>query len=195
MSLRAIGRQIGVDQRQVQRWLAGGDQPAPKEITGLDGRRYRLGKASAPEVSPATADVWRRGLLPADFHDMARELEIQKGALTELFRVIRRVEKRANTGQSLTNGEWRELYNRVGQEELIRAGLWDLEPYEDGLPVDHRLAELIGALMDFLTPAGLKWLIGDQTPCCPAPAVREDAATADEQGTSAPAGDRTTADE
>jgi hypothetical protein len=50
-SLRAIGAKLGVDQKQVQRWLkAVQGQAVPRRVVGLDGKSYR-GSAALPEFN------------------------------------------------------------------------------------------------------------------------------------------------
>jgi hypothetical protein len=59
LSLRAIGEQLGVDQKQVQRWLKALDAPKPARVLGLDDRTYRQTSAvdDGITVVPPTADT------------------------------------------------------------------------------------------------------------------------------------------
>lgn len=158
LSLRAIASKLGVDQKQVQRWLkAAGSQPMPRRVRGQDGRSYPARRVSAPDATDEqVADrTWmyskqldELGAAYWDLRALTRAILAEHTALKKAYR------------QGLTLEEAQPLVEAARCQILQRSDLWDPDR-EDGNPPDLDLTGPIGALADWLTPDGLNILLSD----------------------------------
>jgi hypothetical protein len=161
-SLRVIGKQLGVDEKQVRRWLkAAGDQAKPRRVEGLDGRTYRAARVSAPDDdNMLTADT-----LPTPdwwgWEDTYKALLVLRRAMLAENHAFFDAKD-----QGLPEDECWKQANLARVKILVRAQLWDPSPAdpeypEDCDPPDGRLEGLLARLASWLTPEGRELLHDD----------------------------------
>jgi hypothetical protein len=133
LSLRAIGQRMGVDQKQVQRWLkAAGDQAAkPAQVKGLDGRSYRVSAPGGNKDTTADSEEDRRRDRREFVHE-ANELFYLRYKLRALQRVAN-AERNA-----LIEAERRGLTHYEGRQEADAARTLALRCYEGRIDAGSR---------------------------------------------------------
>jgi hypothetical protein len=156
LSLRAVGKRLGVDEKQVRRWLkAAGEQdrPSPSRVVGTDGRTYHVGPVSAPDADPratvsAVAHYNRLVGLYRDLQALARAASVEAAALR----------KAAERGEPVEAAM--QAARAAGLAVLTRAGLW----HPDDDRPDESLELFILSLAERLTPEGRESLLEELTP-------------------------------
>jgi hypothetical protein len=150
LSLRAIGKKLGVDQKQVQRWLlAAKDPPRPRRVQGLDGHNYPAAKVSAPEGGETNA---ADGVSWLEHNILCALYERLAGARHVVVTMIQAWRK-ANR-QGLSASEATPLVAAARQQALRRTELVDDED-------DGRLELLLADLAGWLSRDGLALLRDD----------------------------------
>jgi hypothetical protein len=164
LSLRAIGQQLHVNEKQIRRWLKStGTDGVLRQIKGLDGKTYRVRvsaaakeQVSAPEKQPSTEKVSARGTQPSSEEVSAREKRraaARKGAETrrrnteEYLRVLRAAEERRR--------KQRESEQQSREEEERRWKQRESEQKSREDPLDsffRELAERVGTTPQQLRP-------------------------------------------
>jgi hypothetical protein len=164
LSLRAIGERLGVDQRQVQRWLKAAGQAKPARVTGRDGRRYRGARVSAAGgASSSVADKEAQTAYSWDLSDLSRQYEglraLQRATAAE-FRALRRA-----AIQGVPPVEGARLAAEARRRVLSAGKLWDDSvadsDREDGELPDDGLELLLVHLAEWLTTDGVELLCDD----------------------------------
>lgn len=160
LSLPSIAKKLGVDQRQIQRWLKAAGAQRPGRVAGLDGRTSHGRPVSAVEGGDgrgADGDdktvAWE---LDGLCHDIQR-LDALKRALTASHRVLLKAWR-----QKLPKAEALAMAEQARRSALAHCGLWD-EKDQDGDAPDCRLELLLASLADRLTPAAQEVLHDDIT--------------------------------
>jgi hypothetical protein len=172
LSLRDIGQQLGVDEKQVRRWLTKAKAPKPSRIRGLDGRDYRS-TVSAPEQDMhGTADKIGISLKHNELTDCYLKLEGIQRALTVISKKLRSHHGRATFAQAQKEAD------EVGRQYVMsqcgrgagygREPLWNPEPEEGELHEQPIVDALITVARQFLSPEGLEYLHDELWPWkCP----------------------------
>jgi hypothetical protein len=168
LSLRAIAEQVGVNEKQVRRWLQAAGANKPTKVKGLDGRTYRKMSAVDSEGSlSADGDLGALRLDTKILIDTTYEVQLLKSALVAEYCQLRNgcrgrlpVDEAKEAGRAacievLAKGR----YYRYGSGKTITR-LWDKTP-EDGESPSARLGCLLSQLAELLTPESLEVLRGD----------------------------------
>jgi hypothetical protein len=150
LSLRAIGKKLGVDQKQVQRWLlAAKDPPRPRRVVGLDGHNYPAARVSAPEGGSTNAADGVSWLEHNDLCKMYGHLAGAKRVVVTMIQAWRKANR-----QGLSFNEATPLVAAARQQALLRTELVDDED-------DGRLEMLLVDLARWLSRDGLELLRDD----------------------------------
>jgi hypothetical protein len=144
-SLRAIGAKLGVDQKQVQRWLkAVQGQAVPGRVVGLDGKSYR-GSAAKPKFNGRAVSQLNEVL------DRRNELGIVRRAYAASYRAGRKAAKSGEPYSTILDAmatAWRAV--------LSESDLLDTEDEE--CAADACFGEIVQGLATCMTTRSLKEL-------------------------------------
>jgi hypothetical protein len=168
LSLRAIGKKLGIDQKQVQRWLkaAGPDRPAPARVVGLDGRNYYTSADSPREPKLGAA---ARRCVAGGAAGLYAGLWVIRGAINAEGAAYHQGKERG-----LAEDECVRLAGEAWRASLAKGGLINGEDQvgvdvpDDPYPPDTCLEGLVVELAQRLSPESLEMLHDDLWPIrCP----------------------------